>query len=216
MMRHDQAAEGEGARGIPTVAFRQIDDVRRQRRFVVRSSQRVPLCRSMLPQHRAGLPPRHAELAHDMLDAGPPPRGAHHFPEAASFRMTFSSVRSDTAFRSRAFSRSSGAVPQTLQPLHLVQLQTTKLGAPAIIRGLRHTNRSDRLGHRLALARHHLNLPELRNNLLRPMRLLPRHLHPPLAAAGLHCRRTASRGAGQNSLGVSGARCSLRRLRCIA
>jgi len=41
------------------------------------------------------------------LDADAAASGAYQFPEAASFRISFSSVRSDTALRKRAFSVSS-------------------------------------------------------------------------------------------------------------
>ena len=50
---------------------------------------------------------RYAQLRRDVLDAGPTARGAQKFPDAASFRITFSSVRSATALRSRAVSASS-------------------------------------------------------------------------------------------------------------
>ena len=42
-----------------------------------------------------------------MLDASPAPRRAQNFPEATSFSISFFSVKSDTARRSRAFSASS-------------------------------------------------------------------------------------------------------------
>jgi hypothetical protein len=42
-----------------------------------------------------------------VLDAGPTTGGAYQFPDAASLRISFSSVRSATAFRSLVFSASS-------------------------------------------------------------------------------------------------------------
>ena len=50
---------------------------------------------------------RHAELRHDVLDATPMAGGAQKFPWAASLRISFSSVSSDTGFLSRSFSFSS-------------------------------------------------------------------------------------------------------------
>jgi hypothetical protein len=47
------------------------------------------------------------ELRHDVLDAATTAGGAQKFPEAASRKISFSSVRSETAFRSRSFSFSS-------------------------------------------------------------------------------------------------------------
>lgn len=46
-------------------------------------------------------------LGNDMIHAGTAAGGAYQFPEAASLRISFSSVRSETARRSRAFSASS-------------------------------------------------------------------------------------------------------------
>ena len=54
-----------------------------------------------------GEPLRHAELLHDVIDTRTATGGAQKFPEAASRRISFSSVRSETAFRSRSFSFSS-------------------------------------------------------------------------------------------------------------
>ena len=56
------------------------------------------------PRHPAGKALRNGELQHDMVDAATATGRAQKFPEAASFRISFSSVRSDTALRSRSFS----------------------------------------------------------------------------------------------------------------
>ena len=61
----------------------------------------------MLAQNLAGKALRNGELHHDMVDAAATAGRAQKFPEAASFRISFSSVRSDTALRSRSFSFSS-------------------------------------------------------------------------------------------------------------
>ena len=60
----------------------------------------------MLAEHAAGEAFGNAERSLDALDADAATGGAYQFPEAASFRISFSSVRSDTALRSRAFSAS--------------------------------------------------------------------------------------------------------------
>jgi putative transposase len=46
----------------------------------------------------------YCQLALDMIDAAPSPRGAQKFPRAASWRINLSSVRSEIARRSRPFS----------------------------------------------------------------------------------------------------------------
>jgi len=51
---------------------------------------------------------------------------------ARRFRMTSSSTGSDTAFHSRAFARSFGVVPRTLQQLHLIQLQVPAGASPRL------------------------------------------------------------------------------------
>jgi hypothetical protein len=56
--------------------------------------------------HAAGKTFRNPELLPEALNARPATGGAYRFPEAASFRISFSSVRSDTALRRRAFSAS--------------------------------------------------------------------------------------------------------------
>ncbi len=61
----------------------------------------------MLLQQAEGHQFRHVKLRPDVIDAAEAPGGAQKFPEAASRRIRFSSVRSETAFRSRSFSFSS-------------------------------------------------------------------------------------------------------------
>ena len=62
---------------------------------------------AMLPQNPASQALGHAIFGDHMLHAGPATSGAYQFPEAASLRISFSSVRSEIARRSRAFSFSS-------------------------------------------------------------------------------------------------------------
>jgi hypothetical protein len=58
------------------------------------------------------------------------------------------------------------------QPLHLVQLQAAELRPRAIARRLRHADRTHRIGHRFPLADQQLRLSQLRDDLLRRVRLL--------------------------------------------
>lgn len=51
---------------------------------------------------------------------------------------------------------------QFLQPLHLVALQSTVFGSPAIVCNFRHAYRPDRLRHRFSLRTQHVNLTRLR------------------------------------------------------
>jgi len=60
----------------------------------------------MLAQNSAGEAFGNTERLLNALDADTAASGAYQFPDAASFRISFSSVRSDTALRSRAFSAS--------------------------------------------------------------------------------------------------------------
>ena len=99
-------------RGDATVAVAakpagERDDVRSQRIFIGPSARRLPLGRTVLPEHATGKPLRDTELLPDVIDAGTAAGGAQKFPDAASFRISFSSVRSETALRSRSFSFSS-------------------------------------------------------------------------------------------------------------
>jgi len=63
--------------------------------------------RTRLPDNTAGKPLRYAKRLDDMLYAIPAACRAQNFPEATSFRTNFSTVRSDTARRNRAFSASN-------------------------------------------------------------------------------------------------------------
>src|SRR4051794_39484352 len=64
---------------------------------------------ALLPraENPAGSSLGHAELGDNMLHAGAAASRAQKFPRAASARIILSSVRSDTAQRSRVFSASS-------------------------------------------------------------------------------------------------------------
>ena len=98
------------------------DDVGRQDVFIGPSARHFPLCRAMLPEHATGEPFRDPELLPDMLDASTAAGGAQKFPDAfcpwaSPRRMSFSSVRSETAFRSRSLAIGlEPMAPQWLDP----------------------------------------------------------------------------------------------------
>ena len=89
---------------VAAVLGRKRDDVGGQHRIVGPSRRRLALRRTMLAQSPAGEALRDIERRHDVIDATAATGGAQKFPEAASRRMSFSSVRSETALRSRSFS----------------------------------------------------------------------------------------------------------------
>src|ERR671912_1193787 len=98
--------------GDPPIAVAAVldgkgDNVGREPLLVVRGRRDLALRRAVLSEHTAGHALGHAMFGHHMLDAGAAAGGAQKFPAAASFRINFSSVRSETARRRRAFSASS-------------------------------------------------------------------------------------------------------------
>jgi len=89
------------------------DDVRGQRVFIGPPVWHLPLGRPMLPEHATGEAFRDTELLPNVIDTGPAAGGAQKFPDAfaralgpvvrlrSPRKISFSRVRSDTAFRSR-------------------------------------------------------------------------------------------------------------------
>src|SRR6476469_1898492 len=103
---------GPQHRRDPAIAIAAIpggepDDVGGQRLLICSAFRRLALCRTMLTENPAVKALRNGELHHDMVDAATATGRAQKFPEAASFRISFASVRSETALRSRSFSFSS-------------------------------------------------------------------------------------------------------------
>ena len=88
-------------------ASRRQGDVGGQRLFIPSACGLLALGRTVLAENLAGEALRDGELRHHMVNATATAGGAQKFPEAASLRISFSSVRSDTALRSRSFSFSS-------------------------------------------------------------------------------------------------------------
>ena len=91
---------------VTTVLAGEIDDVGRQPGLIVSSLRDAPLRRAMLSEYTADPPLGQLQGGSDVRDAGAATGGAYQFPEAASFRICLSKVRSATTRRSRAFSAS--------------------------------------------------------------------------------------------------------------
>src|SRR4029079_16428146 len=106
----------------------------------------LALGRATLTQNLAGKAFRDGELHHDMVDAAATAGGAQKFPEPASFRISFSSVSSDTALRSRSFSFSSSLRRFTWSPFRPPNSLRHR-----VIRELRHADRTNRFANRSAL-----------------------------------------------------------------
>lgn len=104
---------GNLAIAVAAVAAGQFDEVGDELLLIVSAARDPALRRAMLPEHAADPPLRHFESEPNVVDAGTATRGAYQFPDAASFRISLSSVRSATARRSRAFSASSSFIRLT-------------------------------------------------------------------------------------------------------
>ena len=92
---------------IAAILARQLDEVSRERLFVLSAPRRLALCGAVLPERPAGAALGDGQHRPDVLDTGAPTRGAQKFPRAASCRISLSSVRSAMALRKRWFSVSS-------------------------------------------------------------------------------------------------------------
>ena len=108
---HRPAGSGQHRR-YPAIAVAAIlggerDDVGGESRFVIERRGNLALRGPMLSQNPASQALGHAILGDHMVHAGAATGGAYQFPEAASLRISFSSVRSETARRSRVFSPSN-------------------------------------------------------------------------------------------------------------
>lgn len=140
-------------------------------------------------------------LGNDMIHTGTAAGGAYQFPEAASLRISFSSVKSeDRTTQLPVLSL------QLLEPLDLVALQATVFRAPAIVRYFRHTYRPNRFRDRTALRNQHINLPQLGDDLFRRVSL-PCHSSVLHQAISHTSGRTTSQGADHHRLGAGAADC---------
>ena len=107
---------GDPAVAVAAVAGGERDDRGGQCRLVISCRQTFALRGAVLPENPARPPLGHAELGNHMLHAGAATGGAQEFPRAASARIILSSVRSETARRSRVFSASSSLRRLTWPP----------------------------------------------------------------------------------------------------
>lgn len=101
----------------------------------------------MLTQDTASEPFRYAMFGNDVGDTKPAASRAQKFcrrcpsgPEAASFRIGFSTLKSEIVRRRRRFSISR------VQPPDLITLRTNVLGTPAAIRDLGHRDGANSFG----------------------------------------------------------------------
>ena len=92
---------------VTAVLAGEFNDVGRQALFVVSPLGRLALRRAVLSECGAGTALGYLEFPPNVLDDGAAAGGADQFPLAASARISLSSVKSETARRSRAFSCSS-------------------------------------------------------------------------------------------------------------
>ena len=109
-VHHPPGAQQHGC--DPSIAISAVlggerDDVGGQSRLIIRHRWNLALCGSMLAKNTTRKALGDAMLGNDMIHAGTAAGGAHQFPEAASLRISFSSVRSETARRNCLFSDSS-------------------------------------------------------------------------------------------------------------
>jgi hypothetical protein len=98
---------GDHPIAIAPVLVGQLDDVVGQTLFIGPALRNLALRGSVLTKCAAGAALGYAKFLPHMVDALAATRRAQKFPFAASVRMSLSSVRSDTARRSRWFSFSS-------------------------------------------------------------------------------------------------------------
>ena len=104
---YDPAGIAQQSCDPPIAIARILRDRRDETLLVGTASRDHPLGRSVLGENAAGEAFRDLELLRDTVDTRTAEGGAQKFPEAASRKISFSSVRSDTTFRSRSFSFSS-------------------------------------------------------------------------------------------------------------
>src|SRR5437879_2482754 len=92
---------------VAAVLLGKLDNIGRQTLLVLTAARDLALRRAMLSERRAGATLGDMQLRSHLLNAGTATRGAWKFPREASCRMSLSSVKSETALRSRLFSSSS-------------------------------------------------------------------------------------------------------------
>lgn len=107
---HPAGGRSQKLRDLPAavaaILASEFDNVGGQSFFVISPRRRPPLRRTVLSEYPANPALGQLQLRSDVINAGAAARGAQKFPFAASARIILSSVRSETARRSRAFSAS--------------------------------------------------------------------------------------------------------------
>ena len=98
---------------VAAILTGKLDDVGCQRCFVITPLRRLALGGTVLSERCARATLGDLEFTPHVLDHGTAARGAYQFPLAASFKISLSNVRSDTARRSRVFSCSSSFIRLT-------------------------------------------------------------------------------------------------------
>src|SRR5664280_1797560 len=114
--RHLQEA-GDALVAVAAEGTRQADDGCGQGVLVVAQLRLATLAAAMLAESTAGPPFGDAQPLTDCRHALAAARGAQKFPRDASWRMTLSRERSETALRRRAFSRSRSLRRFAWEPL---------------------------------------------------------------------------------------------------
>jgi hypothetical protein len=89
---------------ISIVPAHQLDHISDQAFFVSKPLWQSTLCGAVLIQNTTNPSFRNLELTTYKINAGTAARRAQKFPDAASFKINLSSVRSETAHRRRSFS----------------------------------------------------------------------------------------------------------------
>jgi hypothetical protein len=95
---------------VAAILAGEFNDIGGQPLFVLSPPWDAALRRTVLSEHAAEAALGHLQFGSNMIDTGMAARGAQKFPFAASARIILSSVRSETARRSRAFSASSSFI----------------------------------------------------------------------------------------------------------
>ncbi len=148
---------GDTAVAVSAVLRGQPDDLGCQQLLIRPRVRRLPLGRTVLARHLAGTTLRYSERRTHMVDRRTAPRGAQYFPSTISFRIKASSVRFDTAFRSRWFSFSRS----------FNRRAWLTFNPPAIVTLLRYAQRPVYRTNPLALYQPNLGFSEHPDNLLR-------------------------------------------------
>src|SRR5262249_6358744 len=97
---------GDLAIAIAAVLPSKLNNIGGETLLLLPTARDLALRRAMLPQRRTGATLGDMQLRSHLLNAGTATRGALKVPPAGSRRISLSSVKSETALRSRLFSSS--------------------------------------------------------------------------------------------------------------